>query len=173
MGDIAFGKAAAELIRLREQCEANGLAEVRSQLVGAMNDLDSLHAKIDWLEQQRTDALATSEWALSVSGIDEMQDKLSKAVASAEASDAEAAMLRAKLEKAKEGLEPFAELRVGRFMVDGCHYNYRLDAAWLRRARAVLAELSDGAFAPVQPLQISDEMVSKAKRLAGGTRDLV
>jgi hypothetical protein len=40
-----------------------------------------------------------------------------------------------KIEKLEGLLKPFADLRVTRFMVDGCKYNFRIDAADIRRAR--------------------------------------
>lgn len=45
--------------------------------------------------------------------------------------------LRAELTAAKDALKPFADLRVTRFMTDGLTYNFRVDAAWIRKARAV------------------------------------
>lgn len=39
----------------------------------------------------------------------------------------------------REALEPFAKLNVTRFMMDGCRYDFRVDAAWIRGARAALA----------------------------------
>jgi hypothetical protein len=47
----------------------------------------------------------------------------------------------AALRTAEGALEPFANLPVGRFMNDGLKYDYRIDTAWLRRARAALAEI--------------------------------
>jgi hypothetical protein len=47
-----------------------------------------------------------------------------------------------------EALKPFAKLRVGRFMTDGLRYDYRIDAAWLRRARRVYEALAQPAKEP-------------------------
>lgn len=45
--------------------------------------------------------------------------------------------LRAELAATKEALKPFANLRVTRFMTDGLRYDFRVDAAWIRKARTV------------------------------------
>jgi hypothetical protein len=46
--------------------------------------------------------------------------------------------------KLREALEPFANLRVTRFMTDGLKYGFRVDAADMRRARTALAETGGG-----------------------------
>lgn len=45
--------------------------------------------------------------------------------------------LRAELAAAREALKPFADLRVTRFMTGGLRYNFRVDAAWIRKAKTV------------------------------------
>jgi len=55
--------------------------------------------------------------------------------------EATARKLREALAEDEKALEPFAGLQVARFMTDGCRYDYRLDAAWIRRAKAALAKL--------------------------------
>lgn len=47
-------------------------------------------------------------------------------------------------DKLHAALEPFAKLRVTRFMTDGLKYEFRIDAADLRRANAVLRETEGG-----------------------------
>jgi len=49
--------------------------------------------------------------------------------------------MREAMAEAEKALEPFAGLRVARFMTDGYRYDYRLDVAWIRRASAALAKL--------------------------------
>ena len=56
--------------------------------------------------------------------------------------------VRAQLAVAREALEPFAQLRATRFMTNGLRYEFRIDAAWIRKARAALAQTSPAA-APV------------------------
>jgi hypothetical protein len=46
-------------------------------------------------------------------------------------------------DKLREALEPFANLRVSRFMTDGLKYEFRIDAGDLRRANAVLRETKE------------------------------
>jgi regulator of replication initiation timing len=44
-------------------------------------------------------------------------------------------------DKLRESLEPFAKLRVGRFMTNGIMYEWRIDVAHIRYANAVLEEM--------------------------------
>lgn len=45
--------------------------------------------------------------------------------------------LRAENKVLRDALKPFANLRTTRFMTDGIRYDFRVDAAWIRKARAV------------------------------------
>lgn len=55
------------------------------------------------------------------------------------AANARIASLEAVVREMREALKPIAGLRVGRFMTDGCRYDFRIDAAWIRCAIAALA----------------------------------
>ena len=72
-------------------------------------------------------------------------------------------------------LEPFANLLIGRFMTDGIRYNYRVDVAWLRAARALVEkmkrsqvlsnlaevdakEICKDAFLPIEPYRSLSDM---------------
>ena len=70
-----------------------------------------------------------------------MGKKWLDACAERDAAIARAESAERKLAKAVEALRPFSALRVTRLMTDGCKYDFRVDAAWIRRARATLAEL--------------------------------
>jgi hypothetical protein len=59
----------------------------------------------------------------------------------------EIASLRRQRETLKEALEPFAKLRVTRFMGNGLRYEFRVDAAWVRAAASALASLDQPADA--------------------------
>jgi hypothetical protein len=58
-----------------------------------------------------------------------------------EAEDHRAESAERKLAMAVEALRPFTTLRATRLMTDGCKYDFRVDAGWIRRARAALTEL--------------------------------
>jgi hypothetical protein len=46
--------------------------------------------------------------------------------------------LRAERDALREALKPFADLHANRFMTDGLRYEFRVDVAWIRKARAAL-----------------------------------
>jgi DNA repair exonuclease SbcCD ATPase subunit len=154
----AYAEAAAELTRLREENKAS--VGLRQRLALAEEIAASLHKQCE-AKDAEIERLKARLFPPDCPPADQERDHLAEQCATLGKENAsfstENERLRAKLERAKEALEPFGKLRVGRFETDGLRYDYRLDAAWVRRAHAVHAELS--ADAPAQP-QISNDVRS-------------
>jgi chromosome segregation ATPase len=111
--------------------------EVLRKRVGKLQGAGvNLIARAEQAEAQLAEAQATSladrKRAIDVGN--GLQTALSEANRQRSEAEAQLAVMR-------EALKPFvANLHVARFMTDGCRYEYRIDAAWLRKARAALQQ---------------------------------
>jgi len=111
---------------------------------------ESLPGKIEAMESWGTEQSCNAEiLRLKLESIEsggaelglraQAQDAINQQTMRADAAESQLAERDAEIMRLREALEPFSNLRVTRLMVDGIKYDFRIDAADIRRARATLA----------------------------------